>query len=75
MSTLFSEIEESGKKVNLFIYCDEVKQGINSLGERWMYLGILIVPENKKEHALQKLMNARKETDYFDELHFTKLSN
>ncbi len=75
MENLFSEIEEAEKKISLYIYCDEIKKGKNSIGESWMYLGMLIIPENKKQQAYDKLFQSRKEADYFDELHFTSITN
>ena len=75
MENLFSEIEENQKSIKLEIYCDEVKENTNKEGVKWMYFGMLIIPTDKKEKAIQKLNETRKAANYFNEFHFSKLTN
>jgi hypothetical protein len=57
------------------LYADEVKPYANPLGQKWMYIGIVAIPDQKHQSALGVLMQARKQTGYHRELHFVGLTN
>lgn len=76
--SLFPDIDKVGmskKDVELFIYADEIKEFKNSIGESWMYIGILLLKADDKERILNDLLKKRKEVNYQDELHFRDLTN
>lgn len=72
---LFGKTENSNDEIRIFIYCDEIKVIRNYLGEKWFYLGMLMVEESKKKDVLRLMNQAREESNYYSELHFSKLSN
>jgi len=57
------------------LYTDEIQPYRNSLNERWMYIGLLAIPENEYWNALRCLHRDRAATDYAREVHFMKLRN
>lgn len=56
------------------MYADEIKEGKNRIGQRWMYLGILAVPEELHRYALGELSAVRDEFSYYGEIKSTKLT-
>lgn len=72
---LFGKHYEKTKPISLSIYADEIKNHKNRENENWFYIGILLIPEEKKNLALKKLNVARKESCYSSELHFSNLTN
>lgn len=62
-------------QVRVRLYADEILGQKNSLGEKWMYIGVLAIPEYRYSTALHLLHEARQQAGYFDELHFIKLRN
>lgn len=59
--------------IKLYLYADEIKRSQNRIGESWMYLGLLIVNEDNKKQLFDYLMQARKEANYYGELHFGEI--
>ncbi|MCB0200807.1 MAG: hypothetical protein KDI03_12125 [Anaerolineae bacterium] len=57
------------------LYADEIKPYTNGLGEKWMYIGILAIPDDRWEKAISWLLEDRQESRYYDEVHFVKLRN
>jgi len=57
------------------LYADEIKPYQNPAGERWMYIGVLAIPEARYNNVLAWLAEDRMSAGYDDELHFTKLHN
>ena len=57
------------------LYADEIKPYRNGLDERWMYIGLLAVPEADFDRIQSWLRQDRNAADYFNEVHFTKLRN
>lgn len=57
------------------LYADEIQAYRNSLDERWMYIGLLAVPESDYDGALGWLDEDRHAAGYYDEVHFTELKN
>jgi hypothetical protein len=57
------------------LYADEVQPYVNPIGERWMYVGTLAIPEDKHGDALAALQAAREATEYDGEVHFARLTN
>jgi len=57
------------------LYADEVQPYVNPMGERWLYLGTLAIPEEKHGHALAALQAARQAAGYDREVHFSGLTN
>ena len=43
-------------------------------GHRWMYIGLLAIPDHLHRHALSVLTGARQEVGYDGELHFAELT-
>lgn len=74
-SDLFGNEQTKPKPVSLSIYADEIKRHKNREDEQWFYIGILLIPEEKKKLALEKLNTARHKSTYSSELHFSKLTN
>lgn len=72
---LFGDQPSKNVPIELSIYCDEIKKEKNSKGENWSYMGMLLIPVNKKNDALNKLNLKRDEVGYSNELHFRNLSN
>ena len=70
-----NHINESPSKqlIELFLYADEIKRDRNKLGEYWQYLGLLIVSGNDKNELFNQLMQARKEANYYGEMHFADI--
>lgn len=75
LPNLFSHSENPKDEIRLFIYADEIKVVKNYLSDKWFYIGLLLIPESKKNKLLEKLKSAREETNYNSELHFCKLGN
>ena len=49
------------KEIHIEIYADEIKPFTNKVtGEQWAYIGVLIVPSEKKDELLSSLLSARK---------------
>ena len=72
---LFGQTNEPSQ-VQVKVYADEVKPSYkNKFGERWMYIGILAIPENKYRAALDHLVEDRGEARYDGAVHFVELSN
>ena len=61
--------------LDVLVYSDEIKPFTNSLGERWMYLGLVIIPGPRYDEARLVLENLRRDVGYNGELHFTTLRN
>lgn len=57
------------------LYADEIKPYRNGLGERWMYIGLLAIPEARYRDALNGLGQDREAVEYDNEVHFTELRN
>lgn len=57
------------------LYADEINTYRNSLDERWMYIGLLAIPESKCQDAVKSLIKDRKKVGYHNEVHFTELRN
>jgi hypothetical protein len=57
------------------LYADEIQPYRNSLEERWMYIGLLAVPESDYDSVLGWLHEDRDAAGYYGEVHFTKLKN
>lgn len=72
---LFGINRSDDKFISLSIYCDEIKRHSNYNGEQWFYLGMLLIPDAKKNAAFKKLSGARTVANYPFELHFSKLTN
>lgn len=72
---LFGINKSEDKFISLSIYCDEIKRNSNVNGEQWFYLGMLLIPDAKKNAAIKKLNDARTVANYPSELHFSKLTN
>lgn len=72
---LFGIEQVKPKPLSLSLYADEIKHHVNTAGEQWFYIGILLIPEEKKDIALKKLNKGRLQSHYSRELHFSKLSN
>jgi len=61
--------------VRVRLYADEILAQKNSLGETWMYIGVLAIPEHRYTTALHLLNEARGQAGYANELHFVNLRN
>ena len=72
---LFGIDHDDDNSISLTIYCDEIKTHRNFVGEQWFYMGMLLIPDENKQLALDKLNNARQTANYPAEMHFTKLTN
>jgi hypothetical protein len=57
------------------LYADEIKPYRNALDERWMYIGLLAIPESDYEDVQSWLDEDRDAANYYDEVHFTELRN
>lgn len=65
---LFLDLENmilKQKNVELYIYADEVKKFENPNDESWMYIGLLIIPKNKKAQLYTSLAQARNKENYY----------
>lgn len=71
---LFGEVH-SRPIVKVRLYADEVKPYVNGLGEKWMYIGILAIPDEEWAKAFDWLQQDRQAIGYDDEVHFVKLRN
>lgn len=68
-------IENEVAPVSIRLYCDEIKPYRNAVGEQWMYMGLLALPDEKYRAALACLNEARDQIGYDREVHFRKLNN
>lgn len=57
------------------LYADRIKPRSNDLGQRWMYVGLLAIPDDCHARALEQLQDARQEVGYCSEIHFKELKN
>ncbi len=57
------------------LYADEILPQRNVRNERWMYIGVLAIPESKYLAALKALNADRIAANYPREVHFTNLKN
>ena len=57
------------------LYVDEIKPYRNALNERWMYIGLLAIPDADFDQMQSWLRQDRNAANYFGEVHFTKLRN
>jgi hypothetical protein len=57
------------------IYCDESGPCKNTQGEKWMYMGLLVIPEALCGQASSGLRSDRDEVGCDSEIHFSKLRN
>lgn len=67
--------EQTQEPVRVRLYADEIQPYRNASGERWMYIGLLAVPEEKRRQALRGLLEDRVAAGYDREVHFLKLKN
>lgn len=56
------------------LYLDDVKAHTNAVGQRWLYVGVLAIPEHRRDKALALLLSDRDEFLCESELHFSKLT-
>lgn len=67
--------ESLANEVAVRLYADEVKPFPSPAdGHRWMYIGVLAVPEHLHDYALSVLASARQEVGYDGEVHFAELT-
>ena len=52
------------------LYADEIKPCQNRLGEHWMYIGLLSIPETRYKDVLGWLAQDRATAGYEGEVHF-----
>ncbi len=71
---LFGEVHTK-PIIRVQLYADEIKPYTNGLGEKWMYIGILAIPDERWVQALNWLQEDRRAVGYNGELHFVKLRN
>ena len=57
------------------LYADEIKPYKTPTGERWMYIGLLAIPEKRYQDATEWLAQDRRAAGYEGEVHFTDLHN
>lgn len=62
-------------QVRVRLYADEIKPHRNRVGQRWMYIGLLAVPDEHLGTALQSLQEDRVAGRYDAEVHFSELRN
>lgn len=67
--------EQADPEVLFDIYHDESGTFTLAGGDRWLLHGVLFIPVIKKTSAYAALQNVRKETKYFDEVHFSGIRN
>jgi len=64
-------------ETSLLVYCDErvIKRESHPNNESWIYIALLLVPESKRQGAINALNKHRetKTVEYFGELKFAKL--
>jgi hypothetical protein len=65
----------SAQPARVRLYADEIKPRKNRLGQWWMYIGLLAMPEDCHAAALERLQDARREAAYHSEIHFKELKN
>lgn len=65
----------SPAQIAVRLYCDEIRPYRNRLGEHWMYIGLLAIPEARYECVLERLLEDRQQAAYWDEVHFSQLRN
>lgn len=71
----------SADHTSVFLYADEVKPFKNPKGQRWMYIAIVAIPEEKWSGALEMLSQDRQpkahegHEGYDGELHFSKITS
>lgn len=65
-----------GQEVAVRLYADEVKpsQPSPADGQRWLYIGVLAIPEDLHDFALSLLVDGRREVGYDGEVHFAGLT-
>jgi hypothetical protein len=56
------------------LYVDEIKKIKNVEGQFWMYIGVLAIPSDQYQYALECLENDREKVSYFGELKSTNLT-
>jgi hypothetical protein len=61
--------------IEIEIFADEIKPFTNKTGEEWLYIGILIVPIQKKSSLLDRLNIARSEEQCNSEIKSTDLDH
>ncbi len=66
---------QTQEPIRVRLYADEIQKQGNAAGERWMYIGILAIPERGYGHALSMLAKDREKAHYAREVHFIKLNN
>jgi hypothetical protein len=71
---LFGQVRPQ-RSVAVRLYADEIQPCQNSLGEQWMYTGILAIPEARYNDVLEWLGEDRIAAGYDREVHFTELHN
>lgn len=68
-------IKNDRSPLDIHVYSDEIKSFTNSLGERWMYIGFVVIPGPRYDEACLVLENLRRDVGYNNELHFSQLRN
>jgi hypothetical protein len=67
MQDLFGEVHKP-KETHIEIYGDEVKPRTNQIGERWAYIGIVLIPIEKKNDLVNALCLPRAEINCHSEI-------
>jgi len=67
--------EQKNAVAEVRLYADEIKPRKNRLREKWMYIGILAIPEPKHYVAFQHLQDSRNAAQYHREVKLTQLTN
>ncbi len=75
MGRLLFGVDNPAEEVAVRLYADEVKPFSSPAnGQRWMYIGVLAIPERLHGDALRELTDARQEVGYDGEPHFSELT-
>jgi hypothetical protein len=65
----------ANSEISFDIFHDESGTYVLNGGDRWLLHGVLFIPEMKKINAYSALQDARRDTKYQAEVHFSKLRN
>ena len=71
---LFGEVHAK-PITRVHLYADEIRPYTNGLSEKWMYIGILAIPNEQWPQASDWLQKDRQAVGYKSEVHFVDLRN
>ncbi len=55
------------------VYHDESGNYVPGAGDRWLLHGVLLVPERKQSEVYEALQQIRRDTGYYEEVHYTTM--